>query len=165
MVAAAAAGRGAMAAAGLSMGAALGQGVAAGIQSQIGAVAAAAAALVSAAVGAARSAGQISSPSKVMRDEIGMNLALGVAQGIYDGLPAIYRAGASMIPQVPVGQYANSAPYGGMAVTHTTIVHAPVTIEGNVTTEQAIIENATEYITTTIAQRAEQRATALGVRR
>ena len=152
-----------MAAAGQAMGAALGQGVAAGIQSQIGAVAAAAAALVSAAVGAARAAGGISSPSTVMRDEVGMNLALGVAEGIYAGLPAIYRAGSSMIPQVPVGQYANSAPYGGMTTTHTTIIHAPVTVEGNVTTENAIIEHAATAISDTIVRRTQQRAVALGV--
>jgi len=120
MVAAASAGRGQMMSAGLGIGAALGQGIAAGIRGQIGAVAAAAAALVSAAVGAARAAGAISSPSRVMRDEIGMNLALGVASGIYAGLPAIYRAGERMIPDVPLSAYrANAAPYGGSVITNT----------------------------------------------
>lgn len=121
MVAAASAGRGMMMSAGLGIGAALGQGIAAGIRGQIGAVAAAAAALVSAAVGAARAAGAISSPSKVMRDEIGYNLSLGVAAGIYDGLPVIYRAGERMIPNVPLPVYgrANGAPYGGSVVAPT----------------------------------------------
>lgn len=103
MVAAASAGRGMMMSAGLGIGAALGQGIAAGIQSMVGAVAAAAAALVSAAIGAARSAGAISSPSRVMQEQVGQMLGLGAALGVEDMYPRMDRAMAGLIrtPTVP----------------------------------------------------------------
>jgi hypothetical protein len=106
-----------MAGVGRSIGAALGQGVAAGIRGQIGAVAAAAAELVSAAMGAAKAAAAINSPSRLMRDEVGVNLALGVAEGIIAGVPAVMNASERLLPYVPVGTYAYSGTgatgYGG----------------------------------------------------
>jgi hypothetical protein len=64
---------------------------------------------------------------------------------------------------LPVYGRANGAPYGGMTTTHTTIVHAPVVIEGNVTTENAIIENAATQISESIVRETKRRAVALGV--
>lgn len=83
---------------GFSVGASLGQGVAAGLYSQVGAVAAAAAALVNAASAAAQARGQIASPSKLMRDEIGIPLAQGVMVGMESQRDAVARTFASMIP-------------------------------------------------------------------
>jgi TP901 family phage tail tape measure protein len=103
---------GAMRSAGVGVGVALGQGIAAGIQSMIGSIAASAAAAVRAAVGAAQAAGGIRSPSTVMRDQVGVNLALGVAEGIIAGVPAVINASERLLPYVPVGTYAYG-PSGG----------------------------------------------------
>ena len=63
-------------------GAQLAGGIASGIQSQIGSIAAAAAATVRAAIEAAKAEAAIASPSRVMRDEVGEMLTMGVAVGI-----------------------------------------------------------------------------------
>jgi hypothetical protein len=71
--------------------------------------------LVSAAMGAAKAAAAINSPSRLMRDEVGVNLALGVAEGIIAGVPAVMNASERLLPYVPVGTYAYSGTpaYGG----------------------------------------------------
>ena len=65
-----------------STGVNLASGIASGIQSQIGAIAAAAAATVRAAIEAAKAEAAIASPSKVMRDEVGYMLGMGMAVGM-----------------------------------------------------------------------------------
>jgi hypothetical protein len=104
---------GAMRGAGVLIGIALGQGIAAGILSQLGAVRSAAAALVSAAAGAGRATGEIKSPSQLMAREVGLPLALGVAEGMYAGISTIYQAGSAMIPNLS-GSYAGGGLNGGM---------------------------------------------------
>jgi TP901 family phage tail tape measure protein len=82
---------------GFSVGSSMGEGIAAGLYSQVGAVAQAAAALVSAAAGAASIRAQIGSPSRLMRDEIGIPLADGVIAGIEQRTPAINAAMAAAV--------------------------------------------------------------------
>lgn len=65
-----------------SVGVNLALGIARGIQSQISNVAQSASNLVKNAVNAAKAAADINSPSRVMRDEVGVMLSLGTAQGI-----------------------------------------------------------------------------------
>lgn len=57
-------------------------GIASGIQSRVGSIAAAAAAAVRAAIAAAKAEAEIASPSKVMRDEVGYMLGMGMAVGM-----------------------------------------------------------------------------------
>lgn len=64
------------------VGAFIGQGLAQGMMSALGAVTAAANALVAQAERAAQAKGQIASPSKLFRDNVGRWLAEGVAVGI-----------------------------------------------------------------------------------
>lgn len=161
MVAAANTGRGMMLSAGLAIGAALGQGIASGIRSQLGNVVAAATSVVTTAVAAARAAGGIQSPSTVMRDQVGVNLALGTAEGILKGLPAIYSAANRMVyvPDVPNRSFATGG--GGMTtIVYDNSVSAPVTVEGSVTTENQILARWTQLVT----EAKQQRDTAIGVR-
>lgn len=67
-----------------AIGANIARGIAAGISSGSGAIAAAARSAVQAAVAAAKAAAAISSPSKLFRDEVGVFIGLGVAEGIED---------------------------------------------------------------------------------
>jgi len=103
MVSAVSARRGAMASAGQGIGAALGQGIAAGIRGQIGAVASAAASIVRSAISAARSAGAITSPSRLMRLLVGRELGKGVEVSILDSLRGIEQAARRMVivPDLP----------------------------------------------------------------
>jgi hypothetical protein len=66
------------------VGQALSQGLASGITSQIISVASAAASVVSNAVAAAKAAADVNSPSRVMRDQVGVWMSLGLAEGIKD---------------------------------------------------------------------------------
>lgn len=68
-----------------SIGRNLGQGIAQGISSSSGAIQAAARNAVRNAVNAAKRAGQIRSPSRVMRNQVGYYLSAGMAEGIKDG--------------------------------------------------------------------------------
>ncbi|MFJ2518328.1 hypothetical protein ACIOWF_05115 [Cellulosimicrobium cellulans] len=65
-------------------GQALAQGLASGITSAILTVASAAASVVSNAVAAAKAAADVNSPSRVMRDQVGIWMSLGLAEGIKD---------------------------------------------------------------------------------
>lgn len=65
-----------------SIGSNLASGVAAGIQSRIAAVASAAVSLVQRAISAAKAAADIHSPSRIMRDQVGRMMGLGMAEGI-----------------------------------------------------------------------------------
>lgn len=83
---------------GYSIGASFGQGVAAGLYAMLGAVQAAASAIVAAAAQAAAAAGRISSPSRLMRDEIGVPLAQGVIVGMESQRRDIANTFASLLP-------------------------------------------------------------------
>lgn len=65
-----------------SIGAYMGDGIAEGLWSRSGYISSIAASAVSSAVSAAKSAGRISSPSRVMEDEVGAMLGAGIALGI-----------------------------------------------------------------------------------
>ena len=67
---------------GVAAGNAFGQGVVAGINTYAASAAAAAAALVNNAISAAKKAGEIQSPSKRTRKEIGENLGKGIVEGL-----------------------------------------------------------------------------------
>jgi phage-related protein len=67
-------------------------GIAAGIKNGAGIVADAARDAASAAFDAAKKFLGIASPSKLMRDQIGVNFSKGMAEGIMDGLPSIVGA-------------------------------------------------------------------------
>lgn len=75
-----------------SAGAALANGIAAGIKGAIGAVISAAVAAVEAAIAAAKAAAGVSSPSKVMRKEVGMQIGAGMALGINDMMSTVMAA-------------------------------------------------------------------------
>ena len=74
------------------IGAALGNGIAAGIRGALGSVISAATNIVNAAISAAKSAGAVASPSRRMRDEVGLMLGLGQAQGQLNAIPQIEKA-------------------------------------------------------------------------
>jgi hypothetical protein len=82
---------------GYGVGSSLGAGVADGIWAQVGAVAAASAALASAAAAGAQARGQISSPSRLMFNEVGVPLAEGVIAGIESRTPAVNAAMARVV--------------------------------------------------------------------
>jgi hypothetical protein len=84
---------------GYGVGSSLGAGVAAGIWSQVGAVSAASAALASAAAAGAQARGQISSPSKLMRDQVGIPLAQGVIEGIESQQGQVYAAMGAFVDE------------------------------------------------------------------
>lgn len=67
-----------------SVGAQMAAGIARGVMSAAGQVAAAAANVVRSALAAAKAAAAIASPSKKFRDEVGVYMGLGVAEGIED---------------------------------------------------------------------------------
>jgi phage-related protein len=67
-------------------------GIAAGIKNGAGIVADAAKNAASAAFDAAKKFLGIASPSKLMRDQIGVNFSKGMAEGIMDGLPSVIGA-------------------------------------------------------------------------
>lgn len=164
MVAAASAGRGQMSAAGQGIGAALGQGIAAGIRGQIGAVAAAAASLVTTAVNAARNAGAIRSPSRVMRDEVGYNLALGTQMGILDGLPGIYRASEQMVhvPQIPNRSFGSGSGGGSQSVT---TIQVSVNVEGNIAAEDEFGDRISTRLVSAMGDAIERNRLASGMAR
>lgn len=163
MVGAASAGRGAMASAGQGIGAALGQGIAAGIRGQIGAVAAAAASLVQTAVAAARSAGAIRSPSKVMHDQIGLMLGLGVERGILDSIAGINRAAGLMVPSLGSSTGSGSLASTGAAGNNAPTYIVNVTVEGNVTSERTLTATITREIANGIRSDLIRHRTASGV--
>ena len=80
-----------------SIGAKLGEGLASGLKSALGAVKAAADKLVAEANRAAQAKAKIHSPSRLFRDEVGKPIALGLAEGMEKGTPAIEAASKGMI--------------------------------------------------------------------
>ena len=81
----------------VSVGRNLAQGIAQGISSNSGAIQAAATAAVRNAVNAAKRAGQIRSPSRLMKKEVGFYLSAGMAEGIKSGQPLIEDANKNLI--------------------------------------------------------------------
>lgn len=75
----------------------LARGIASGIRSNSGLVSQAAANAVRNAVNAAKRAGQIRSPSRLMKNEVGYYLSAGMAEGIKDGEPLIEDANKNLI--------------------------------------------------------------------
>lgn len=75
----------------------LARGLASGIRSNSGLVSQAAANAVRNAVNAAKRAGQIRSPSRLMKNEVGYYLSAGMAEGIKDGEPLIEDANKNLI--------------------------------------------------------------------
>jgi hypothetical protein len=78
----------------------------------VGEIAAAAAAAVSAAINAAKIVAKVSSPSRVMRDEVGKMLGLGAALGVEDMVPRMQTAMSRLVqmPQTGVGIGSTVAP-------------------------------------------------------
>lgn len=68
------------------------RGIAAGISAGSGAIAAAARSAVQSAVAAAKAAAAISSPSKKFRDEVGVFMGLGIAEGLEDSEDKVIKA-------------------------------------------------------------------------
>lgn len=81
----------------VSVGRNLAQGIAQGISSGSGAIQAAARNAVRNAVNAAKKAGQIRSPSRLMKKEVGFYLSAGMAEGIKSGEPLIEDANKNLI--------------------------------------------------------------------
>lgn len=75
----------------------LARGLASGIRNNSGLVSQAAANAVRNAVNAAKRAGQIRSPSRLMKNEVGYYLSAGMAEGIKDGEPLIEDANKNLI--------------------------------------------------------------------
>lgn len=172
MVATASGYRGTMLSAGVAIGAALGQGIGIGIDSQVGFVASRAAALVTTTINAAKSAAAISSPSRVMRDEVGHMLGLGAAIGVEDMYPrmATAMAGLVMVPEVP-HRYTPDVPNRSFAtsggptiVNNNSPIQVDVTVEGNVTSEEELGDRISIRLMDAITQAKVQRDMALGVR-
>lgn len=94
-----------------------------------------------------------------------MNLALGTAEGILAGLPAIYSAANRMvyIPDVPNRGFAGGGG-GSHSVTNNTPVQVTVNVEGDVTTEERLLDTFSERFSQAVGQRVQQRNIALGVR-
>ena len=76
----------------LALGTNLVQGIADGISNGAGIIADAARNAASSALEAAKKFLGISSPSKLMRDQVGMNFSKGMALGIFDGIPEVASA-------------------------------------------------------------------------
>lgn len=132
--------RGAMMAAGLGIGWALGDGVAAGIRSKIGAVAAEASAMVTTAIAAAKAAAAISSPSRVMFDEVGVMLGLGAALGVESQYRRMAEAmtGLIQIPAVRQAQYIPDVPNRSAAASGGGSSYATTTISVDVQAPQGM---------------------------
>lgn len=132
--------RGAMLAAGLGIGWALGDGVAAGIRSKIGAVAAEASAMVTTAIAAAKAAAAISSPSRVMFDEVGVMLGLGAALGVESQYRRMAEAmtGLIQIPAVRQAQYIPDVPNRSAAASGGGSSYATTTISVDVQAPQGM---------------------------
>ncbi len=81
----------------VSVGRNLSNGIAQGISSSSGAIQAAAQRAVRNAVAAAKRAGQIRSPSRVMRNQVGYYLSAGMAEGIKDGEGLVKDANKELI--------------------------------------------------------------------
>ncbi len=75
-----------------AIGANIARGIAAGISSGSGAIAAAARSAVQAAVAAAKAAAAIHSPSQKFRDEVGVFMGLGIAEGLEDSEDEVTKA-------------------------------------------------------------------------
>lgn len=80
-----------------SIGKSLGDGLANGLRAALGAVKSAANALVAEANRAAKAKAKIHSPSRLFRDEVGKPIALGLAEGMEKGTPAIEAASKGMV--------------------------------------------------------------------
>ena len=146
----------------LAAGINIGQAMAAGILSQIGAVRSAAAALGAAATVSISKSLQISSPSRVFM-QLGEYVSEGFALGIRSGIPLAASAASDLayVPNVRPGQYAGN-PYQTNASGSVTYA-VNVTVEGNVTTEDALIANATQRIGAAIVDDLARHQTASGV--
>lgn len=83
---------------GYSTGSSLGQGIADGLASQLQAVASAAAALVGAANSAATAKGEINSPSRLTKREVGVPLAQGIIAGMTSQKSMVGAAFAALLP-------------------------------------------------------------------
>ncbi len=75
-----------------SVGANIGSGIAGGIMAAAGRIATAAANVVRMAISAAKAAASIASPSKKFRDEVGLQMGLGVAEGLEDSEDKVVQA-------------------------------------------------------------------------
>ena len=87
---------------GYSAGSQLGEGLKIGIRAKIGAVAREAAKMVYSATAAAKNAAKTASPSRLWRDEIGMQLSAGAAIGIARGSRDVAEAARNAIPHVTI---------------------------------------------------------------
>ena len=85
-----------------SIGKALGDGLASGLKAALGAVRTAADKLVSEANRAAQAKAKIHSPSRLFRDEVGIPIAEGLAEGMRRGTPGVEAASRSMISSASV---------------------------------------------------------------
>ena len=75
-------------------------GMAQGVQAKSGVLSSAITSVVRSAVSAAKAAAGIHSPSRVMRDEVGVQLAKGMALGIRDGESYVIRAEKSQVAKI-----------------------------------------------------------------
>jgi hypothetical protein len=154
--------------AGLAIGMSFGAGIAEGINSMQGAVSSAAATLAGMVSGSAKKKLDVSSPSRVARDEIGAMFGLGVALGIEDMYSRVGMASTGMAnrmvsaAQATPGQYVTPATYGGGGNAGAMVVN--VTVEGNVTTERDLTANVTREIGSAIRDDFLRHRTAAGVR-
>lgn len=80
-----------------SVGKSLASGLARGILSGVGKVISAAESIVEKGVAAAKKKADVNSPSKVMRDQVGLPLAEGLEVGMHKGAPQVASAAADMV--------------------------------------------------------------------
>lgn len=80
-----------------NVGKSLASGLARGILSGVGKVISAAESIVEKGVAAAKKKGDVNSPSKVMRDQVGLPLAEGLEVGMHKGAPQVASAAADMV--------------------------------------------------------------------
>lgn len=100
--------QGAARSAGFGVGASMGAGIVAGINSYIGAIRAAAARAVAEAAAAARNTARIASPSRLFAEEVGQEMAAGIALGLRQGTAEVVAATAGLVaaaasPDVTLG--------------------------------------------------------------
>lgn len=148
-----------------SIGSSIASGIASGIRAGVGVIASAATSAASAALSAAKSALGIQSPSRVMRDQVGLQIPAGVALGIYNGMNQVTQAMGSLYTNMNLAPYALTAnvaggaagaPYalagsggGGIVVNIENTFNGPV--------DQATVQQVKEANTTSISDALRRR--------
>lgn len=115
-----------------------------------------------------KSAFKINSPSRLFRDEIGENLALGIGVGFEDAMPGVKKAMLSVVdglgstlydgmPELGVVTYPQTASGASSGAAASVSVSAPITIQVSGTIEdQSVLDNMAELISQAIATKTEQ---------